>query len=80
VEFDYDDPTPQDAANKRLQSRADVLNIAALVQTGYDPDEVLAFFDFPAIAYIGPPAGGAGGVTEPGFSDPTDGNEGSTGD
>ena len=78
VEFDYDDPTPQDAANLRLQARDDVLNITALVQTGFQPEEVLAFYDFPAISYIGPPAGGAGGVTEPGSSDPTDSNEGST--
>ena len=80
VDFDYTDPTPTDATNNRLQDRADVLNITSLVQTGYDPDEVLAFYDFPAITYVGPPSGGAGGVNEPGFLDPIDGNEGSSDD
>ena len=78
MEFDFDDPTPTDAANKRLDKRADVLNVTSLVQTGYDPDEVLAFYDFPAITYVGPPAGGAGGPTETPFQDVIDGGEDST--
>jgi len=54
-EFDYDDPTPGDARDERLESRANVTNAVALIEVGFDPSETLEAFELPALTWDGFP-------------------------
>jgi HK97 family phage portal protein len=54
-EFDYDDPVPLDQAQARLQERADVLNSRALIELGFEPSEVLTYYDLPDFTWNGFP-------------------------
>jgi phage portal protein BeeE len=48
-EFDYDDPTPEDAEDKRATITANVSNALALVAAGADWDETLEAFHLPTL-------------------------------
>lgn len=67
VEFDYDNPVPDDreADNAELTARANAAK--ALVESGYSPQGVLSAVGLPDIAYGGAPAPPAAlsGPTEP---------------
>ena len=54
-EFDYDNPTPGDARDERLESRANVTNAVALIEIGFDPSETLEAFELPALTWDGFP-------------------------
>lgn len=58
-EFDYDSPVPVDAADSRLQERANVLNAIALIEQGADWDETLEAFSLPQIPRVMVPAAGS---------------------
>ena len=77
-EFDYDDPTPGDARDERLESRANVTNAVALIEVGFDPAETLEAFELPPLTWEGFPdrsTNTQGDGEEPGQSD-GDGGEG----
>lgn len=48
-EFDFTDPTPVDAADARLQARADVLNFREVIQLGANWDASLEAFNLPSL-------------------------------
>lgn len=73
-EFDYDSPVPEDATRERLDQRSNTLNVASLVDRGFDPVETLEVFGIPPITWRGfpdnepseepPPMEGAGEETD----------------
>lgn len=58
LEFDFDNPVPDDRELAATELTARSAAAAALVDAGYDPAEVLSAVGLPAIAHLTPPAAG----------------------
>jgi|HubBroStandDraft_5_1064220.scaffolds.fasta_scaffold00014_66 HK97 family phage portal protein len=56
VEFDFADPSPASAedANEELTAKTNAAKL--LIDTGFDPEEVLQTVGLPAMRFVGPPA------------------------
>lgn len=53
VEFDYDNPEPEDSDAQRAELSAAVSAAATMIGLGFDPGEVLAAFGLPDLTMIG---------------------------
>lgn len=58
LEFDYDDPSQENALEVRQNLRTAVLGVVSLVNAGFEPEAALAAFDLPEIPFIGKPETG----------------------
>lgn len=59
VEFDYEDPAPEDREGEREERNSLVANAVALINVGFDPVDVMDKLGLPEIRFIG------GGTSEP---------------
>jgi len=53
VEFDYDNPIPEDEQAESAEQTSNVNCATALIAAGFDPEETLAAFELPPITFIG---------------------------
>ncbi len=56
VEFDYDSPVKEDKEIEEATLTNNVKNAIALIDAGFDPDEVLEFLQLPGLTYKAPVA------------------------
>lgn len=53
LEFDYDDPVPQDAEARDRERNSKAAAARDLVAAGYDPEDVRVAMDLPEMGYVG---------------------------
>lgn len=53
LEFDYDEPVPEDAAAESREKEVTITAVGTLVDAGFDPADVLEWAGLPAMGYIG---------------------------
>jgi HK97 family phage portal protein len=83
LEFDYETPVPADREADNFERDSKVAAAVAMINLGFDPEEVMEWLDFPAMSYTkpkppsppSPPPGSGDGSNDPGTEDPPEPDE-----